>query len=436
MSKLIVLRRPSTRLTHHRWQTSCILLPMYSSPSLSRAFGSIFLTLIIALATFSASHAAIGTYEDLTIADQRKVGGCARDPYPILRQRYRPGTQSAREGGDGINKLNADFACRLSRFLESFPSICIRSAYRSNATQAVLWRGALVKYGSAAAARKWVAPPGSSMHNRGLAADLCNVPGNARTEAARYGLTFRMGHEPWHVEPAGAVRGGIPDGNSSISGAYPSSGIADNARGLLGKQPTGAVAPTSQQEMCSLPDGMVVSCSAIANRGSQPPAQSAPAGNAASPAYPANQQLGQHAQSQLSVSNPLPSSADTNTTSPSAIEQIIALANPTTSRAIRTDRPLILTVSSSDVQTLENDQRQNSSTTAGNGQPLLQVPVTQQTFVSSDLRENTPQGKGPNDQRSNLRAILDSMRSTLLKALAYLRPFGRPETDHYDEWAE
>ena len=61
------------------------------------------------------------------------------------------------------------------------------------------------KYGSAAKARKWVAPPGKSQHNHGNAADLRYANDAARKwaheNAARFGLHFRMGNEPWHIEP-------------------------------------------------------------------------------------------------------------------------------------------------------------------------------------------------------------------------------------------
>jgi len=48
----------------------------------------------------------------------------------------------------------------------------ISNTYRSVQQQQGLWNQALQKYGSPAAARKWVAPPGNSMHNKGLAIDF------------------------------------------------------------------------------------------------------------------------------------------------------------------------------------------------------------------------------------------------------------------------
>lgn len=103
----------------------------------------------------------------------------------------------------------------------------IMSGTRTVERQTELWNAALQKYGSVAAARKWVAPPpgveGSkgSQHNHGQAADLGwnggkfrNAPPEVRQwvkdNAAAFGLTFPMGHEPWHIEPVGARSGKGP----------------------------------------------------------------------------------------------------------------------------------------------------------------------------------------------------------------------------------
>ena len=51
-------------------------------------------------------------------------------------------------------------------------AVVLTSGARSSAEQSQLWAEALEKYGSAEAADNWVAPPGHSMHERGLAIDL------------------------------------------------------------------------------------------------------------------------------------------------------------------------------------------------------------------------------------------------------------------------
>lgn len=132
--------------------------------------------------------------------------------------------------------LDPRFAAQLNDFLSAAPGdISIYSGYRSVKRQGELWQGALKKYGSPAAARKWVAPPGHSRHNSGLAADLTYGAGMeswAHENAAKYGLRFRMGHEDWHIEPTWA---GNPTKPQAISQAAP----VEQASAALPQQPVG-----------------------------------------------------------------------------------------------------------------------------------------------------------------------------------------------------
>lgn len=91
----------------------------------------------------------------------------------------------------------------------------VYSGYRSPELQARLFADAVERYGSEAAARKWVAPPGNSRHNTGQAADLKwngvrldqapeAIQAWVRDNAARFGLDVPMEWEPWQVEEAGA----------------------------------------------------------------------------------------------------------------------------------------------------------------------------------------------------------------------------------------
>lgn len=113
--------------------------------------------------------------------------------------------------------LTDDFSKRLTQFITDAQAqgidLGIGSGFRSYEKQDLLWKNALKKYGSAEKARKWVAPPGKSNHNKGLAVDLnssgqfLGKKGNskatnwAHANANKYGLHFRMSHEPWHIEP-------------------------------------------------------------------------------------------------------------------------------------------------------------------------------------------------------------------------------------------
>ena len=123
------------------------------------------------------------------------------------------------DGGSikGLQGLNADFSTNLTAFINAAKAegidLNIGSGFRTAEKQKQLWEQALKKYGSPEKARKWVAPPGKSNHNRGTAVDL-HSNGNAlgkqknskatqwaHANAEKYGLNFRMGHEPWHIEP-------------------------------------------------------------------------------------------------------------------------------------------------------------------------------------------------------------------------------------------
>lgn len=101
--------------------------------------------------------------------------------------------------------LDASFAHRLRQLVQaSGGRITITSGHRSVERQQQLWDAAVKKYGSPQAARKWVAPPGKSNHNRGIAADLGGDLALAKRLAPQFGLYMPMGHEPWHIEPAGS----------------------------------------------------------------------------------------------------------------------------------------------------------------------------------------------------------------------------------------
>lgn len=128
-------------------------------------------------------------------------GGSSRSASPAS---YSGGGASAQ----GAGGLDVGFAASLQALIAaSGGRIYITSGYRSPQRQAELYAAAVRKYGSEKAARKWVAPPGRSNHNRGIAADLGFADASARNwahaNAGRFGLRFPMSWEPWHIEPIG-----------------------------------------------------------------------------------------------------------------------------------------------------------------------------------------------------------------------------------------
>lgn len=78
----------------------------------------------------------------------------------------------------------------------------VNGGWRSPSYQARLFAAAVVKYGSAAAAARWVATPGTSAHVLGKAVDVGPAPARAWLSAhgARYGLCQIYRNEPWHFE--------------------------------------------------------------------------------------------------------------------------------------------------------------------------------------------------------------------------------------------
>lgn len=135
--------------------------------------------------------------------------------------------------GDSFTGLDDRFRQRLWAMLQAAEadlgpgSLRITSAYRSPELQAQLYESAIKKYGSPEAARKWVAPPGRSRHNSGLAVDFAGATGgllrdaNSREakwlkeNADRFGLAIPMDWEPWQVEAAWARGGEAPSGEFS-----------------------------------------------------------------------------------------------------------------------------------------------------------------------------------------------------------------------------
>ncbi len=96
----------------------------------------------------------------------------------------------------------------------------INSGWRSRSEQAQLWREAVKKYGSTAAARHWVLPPDESAHPRGRAVDM-SPPSGAKwlsRNGERFGLCRRYTNEPWHFEALIPRGGNCPTPTSGAEG--------------------------------------------------------------------------------------------------------------------------------------------------------------------------------------------------------------------------
>ena len=80
--------------------------------------------------------------------------------------------------------------------------ISIGSGYRTYEEQSALWAEALARYGDPEIADDWVARPGTSMHERGLAVDLEGDLALAERLVTELGLPLHspLPNEPWHFE--------------------------------------------------------------------------------------------------------------------------------------------------------------------------------------------------------------------------------------------
>jgi hypothetical protein len=162
--------------------------------------------------------------EDLK--DKRSIGALDefKEMYPLAKNLLQAGpagrAQALGEMQAGVVphfRLKSSF----DRMMEDAPpevraGVSIFSGMRTPEHQAKLFADAVQKYGSEEAARKWVAPPGHSQHEKGNAADLRFETDAARqwmhANAEKYGLKFPMAHEPWHIEMADARSGGATGG--------------------------------------------------------------------------------------------------------------------------------------------------------------------------------------------------------------------------------
>jgi D-alanyl-D-alanine carboxypeptidase len=103
--------------------------------------------------------------------------------------------------------LNPDLQVAVDRLIAaSDGKVHVVSGFRTQTEQATLWNEALARYGDPEVADDWVARPGSSMHNRGLAVDLGGDLALALSLIDRFGLPMYrpLANEPWHFELVGS----------------------------------------------------------------------------------------------------------------------------------------------------------------------------------------------------------------------------------------
>ncbi len=148
------------------------------------------------------------------LREQFGTGGtptAANSNIPVVGEAAIPATAGALRG------LDAAFAANLQKLMQEFPGLGITSGARTFEQQARLY---------AQKGPGWAAPPGSSKHETGTAADLnyngkSTLPDDVYKRAAELGIAFPLKDrankpEPWHAEPAnGRGAGGMNLNNAA-----------------------------------------------------------------------------------------------------------------------------------------------------------------------------------------------------------------------------
>ena len=380
-----------------------------------------------------------------------------------------------------VNQLNPQFSICAQRFLEAVrkkdPSICMVSAFRSTAHQGYLCSGGCGRVNGPCAAA------GNSKHQQGLAIDIVKkgfntLPGWVHAMAQGYGVRFPVRNDDGHFEPTPGFNCADPNfrPTDTARNMTPSSGLTNALRGIVSPAQPFAQQPPPQQ-MCALPDGNFVPCSAIANPGGSmtpgaitPTSPSAPppigtqnttpytSGTCAPQFYCQNNnlyyrtstcvdQLNQICPSGCSgtscvgsqpVSDILggilsntsgtqttPNTTSTPTSSLSVFEQIMLLANPEPVGTAATTVPLVLTIDAGESARLQGTPPPPGTPILPQDTYTLAPSGSQQTFTSSDLQNSMPY------EFTGSQTTLSIMREALVRILAYLRPFGRPSPQGY-----
>lgn len=151
----------------------------------------------------------LNTLTDLAVAAKKPEGAAA--PVAGFGATMPPSSTSGPTSGaapqtGNMSGFYAPFKSDLDRLIAEAPgAVTLTSGYRTPERQQELWDQHAAKYPDPEVRDNYVARPGSSSHNYGLAADLSfaspEVQQWVHDNAAKYNLQFRMDHEGWHIEP-------------------------------------------------------------------------------------------------------------------------------------------------------------------------------------------------------------------------------------------
>jgi zinc D-Ala-D-Ala carboxypeptidase len=132
-----------------------------------------------------------------------QVTVAVEDVLADARAVFEPPAMGPGEMPGSFEGLHPLLAASIERLIDrSGGRVTLVSGYRSSADQGTLWNDAVARYGDPEVADDWVARPGESMHERGLAVDL----GGDLALAARIvkdldlPLIRPLPNELWHFE--------------------------------------------------------------------------------------------------------------------------------------------------------------------------------------------------------------------------------------------
>lgn len=375
----------------------------------------------------------------------------------FLLSRYVIGPRSApciRTKEHGIGPLNFDFAIRVALMLQDMEKEVggrniVRSAYRPRACG-----GGVGHSGGCAIDVEWASSGGwRNASDNPNVRETQWILRNGSNPKYRIHFPFRFAPEWHHIEPmdrAGCLAGRKLD--PSAVGAFttrppvqtaPSSGFAQALRNYLNPQPQPK--PPTQ----SLPQQQQPRLDQL---GQQPPAldtQNAtphPAGTCVPQFHCTNgayyyrsstcvDQIYQKCSAGCASSGNTCASTTTSS-SLSTFDQIGLIAEPTsTPTGAVSDLLFELAIGGEEAAILQDKgPRPDATSQTDYGSAL---PLSQQTFVSQDLRYSSAPPYSV-QQPSNLQRTLTLMKDILLRAIAYLRPFGRSSAGSadYDEGIE
>lgn len=198
-----------------------------NQPTLSKGkfFGGLALTAAgigLGFTGFGAAVAPGLTMAGIGMTASGLKGFSSGDPMPVGKKEFSIGfggkktTLSGFTGSPTISKLHPKFRERILKMIQDNPAVGVGEGFRSGATQRSLFNSRYEKTGEKTdifwEGSYWkkkpnvapAAPPGFSMHEIGLAADLTGDIDWVQKNASKYGLkTFaNVNGEPWHVQPA------------------------------------------------------------------------------------------------------------------------------------------------------------------------------------------------------------------------------------------